>query len=272
MTFTRFSHPFLREPELERKTLRIKYMTKLLALSLFVLVPLLLLGQDAESILSEIERRQKLVKSEQVKIQMIMKEGNAEKRKRVLTSSTLVDDEERTRSLIKFDYPPDLRGTGLLTIETDGKDIQKLFLPALKKVQRISGRKKGQSFVGSDFSFEDLGTRKPEDYDSGIINRDEKSVTISSIPKEIDEYSELRLSVDTSKMVVTDIEYFDLDGKVIKRFEAREFENIHENTFRARLFTMHDISRERSTIMRVLSRNTKKNLDKSYFSDRELSR
>ena len=42
-------------------------------------------------------------------------------------------------------------------------DDQWIFLPALKKVKRISSDGKTDYFMGSDFTYDDLGERKPTD-------------------------------------------------------------------------------------------------------------
>jgi len=64
------------------------------------------------------------------------------------------------RSLIRFTAPAEVAGTALLMREAaSGEDEQLLYLPALKKVRRISGGKREGSFMGSDFSFEDLSAK-----------------------------------------------------------------------------------------------------------------
>lgn len=247
-------------------------MRKAAFLLFLFLIPLPSLAQTAYDILSDVERRQKLVKNEIVEIEMNLRKGDKNTRRRVLKSHTKVDQDDLSRSLIKFDFPPDLRGTGLLTIETANKDIQKLYLPALKRVQRISSKKKTQKFAGSDFSFEDLGTRKPDEYDSTILADTQENYLISSKPKDDSEYSELEITVDKSKMVVAKILYKDQKGKTVKRFEAKDFEKLQEECFRAKTFTMFDLRKNRSTEMKILSRDTKTELGNDFFSDRQLSK
>jgi hypothetical protein len=67
--------------------------------------------------------------------------------------------------LVRFLEPADIRKTGLLTWENEGKDdTQFLYLPALKKTRRIATTDKEQSFVGTDFNYEDMGNIKIDDY------------------------------------------------------------------------------------------------------------
>jgi hypothetical protein len=69
------------------------------------------------------------------------------------------------RVLVRFTYPTDIAGTGFLVWERPGGDDERfLYLPALGRVRRISGAERQESFVGSDFTYEDIGGRALEDY------------------------------------------------------------------------------------------------------------
>ncbi len=69
------------------------------------------------------------------------------------------------RVLVRFTYPNDIAGTGFLVWERPGGDDDRfLYLPALGRVRRITGAERQESFVGSDFSYEDIGGRALEDY------------------------------------------------------------------------------------------------------------
>jgi hypothetical protein len=65
-------------------------------------------------------------------------------------------------NLIRFVGPPDIAGTGLLSVDTaDGSADQWLYLPELDRVRRVAGDRKGGRFVGSELYFEDLQERNP---------------------------------------------------------------------------------------------------------------
>src|SRR6188472_2721676 len=75
------------------------------------------------------------------------------------------------RSLIRFTYPNDIRGTGFLVWEhPQGQDERFLFLPSLGRVRRIAGSEAQESFVGSDFSYEDIGGREFDDYTYTLVD------------------------------------------------------------------------------------------------------
>ncbi|MCC7185451.1 MAG: outer membrane lipoprotein-sorting protein [Acidobacteria bacterium] len=69
------------------------------------------------------------------------------------------------RSLTRFTYPNDINGTGFLVWENpDAEDERFLYLPSLGRVRRIAGNETQDSFVGSDFTYEDIGGREFNDY------------------------------------------------------------------------------------------------------------
>jgi hypothetical protein len=77
------------------------------------------------------------------------------------------------RLLIRFNYPNDIKGTGFLVWEhPDAEDERFLFLPALGRVRRIAGSETQDSFVGSDFTYEDIGGREFEDYTYSFAGAD----------------------------------------------------------------------------------------------------
>jgi len=75
------------------------------------------------------------------------------------------------RLLIRFTYPNDIRGTGFLVWEhPKAEDERFLFLPSLGRVRRIAGSEAQESFVGSDFTYEDIGGREFDEYTYAITD------------------------------------------------------------------------------------------------------
>ncbi|MDX1530783.1 MAG: outer membrane lipoprotein-sorting protein, partial [Rhodothermales bacterium] len=126
-------------------------------------------AQTASEVFEEVERRQKLVANEEAAIRMEIVDERGRTRTRQMRTYTKVGADDRAKSLVVFTGPADIRGMGLLTIERDGGDEQQLYLPALRRVQRISGSQRGERFAGSDFTYEDLSTRDPDEYRVALV-------------------------------------------------------------------------------------------------------
>ena len=89
---------------------------------------------------------------------MILTNSKGKKRTHKMISKSKNGSEKQ---IIWFMEPKDDRGIAFLKIEHDNRDDEmRMWLPAFKKVRRISSKKKSDSFMGSDLSFEDLSNRR----------------------------------------------------------------------------------------------------------------
>lgn len=99
------------------------------------------------------------------KMTMTLKNRHGQTSTRHIRSRTLEVIGDGDKSLSIFDRPRDVKGTAMLTFSHAVKpDDQWLYLPALKRVKRISSRNKSGPFMGSEFAFEDLGSQEVEKY------------------------------------------------------------------------------------------------------------
>ena len=96
---------------------------------------------------------------------MILRNAQGEESIRKFNSKTLEVDGDGDKSIFIFEHPRDVEGTAVLTFTHKvGPDDQWLYLPALKRVKRISSDNKSGSFVGSEFAYEDLSSQEIEKY------------------------------------------------------------------------------------------------------------
>ena len=113
-------------------------------------------------------------RSSEFSMTLINKSGA--KRERKITSFAM-DVGKDTKQIMFFRYPNDVKGTGFLTVDYDdiNKDDDKwLYLPAMKKTRRISGKSsKTDYFMGSDFTYDDVGQRNIDE-DTHKLLREEK--------------------------------------------------------------------------------------------------
>ncbi len=133
------------------------------------------------------------------------------------------------RSLLVFDSPPDVQGTQFLSLShKQGDDDQWLYLPALKRVKRISAANKGGAFMGSEFSYEDMGAPELEKYTYRYL-RDEAYQTRPSFVVErypIDEhslYSRQVAWIDKELYIPWKVEYYNRRGEHLKTLVYRKY-------------------------------------------------
>jgi outer membrane lipoprotein-sorting protein len=101
-------------------------------------------------------------------MRMVLRNRAGQESTRTLRRMALETDGEGLgdRSIIVFEAPRDIQGTALLShTRILDPDDQWLYLPALRRVKRISSGNKSGPFVGSEFAYEDLVSQEVEKYD-----------------------------------------------------------------------------------------------------------
>jgi hypothetical protein len=130
-----------------------------------------------------------------------------------------------------------VKGTGFLTFDYPDAtldDDQWLYLPALRKARRISASDRGDYFLGTDFSYEDIkkeGKIEISDYDFKTLGRDvvdgRRVILVEAIPvnkasaKELG-YGKLVSWVDPSNWVVVKIQFWDIKLNEFKTLNASD--------------------------------------------------
>lgn len=133
---------------------------------------------------------------------------------------------------IYFHQPADVKEMTFMVYKYPRKDDDRwLFIPAINMVRRIAAQDKRSSFVGSDFTYEDVSGRDIED-DVHSITREEKignrnCYVVKSIPKGADMDYGHRLSwIDKATFLPVKEEYYDRKGELYKVFAAEEIKEI----------------------------------------------
>ena len=133
---------------------------------LLVLNSILLFSQSGYDIAKQIDNRP-VPKNISTHIVMTLENSRGHIRKNKMISKS---KDRNSKQIIWFIEPKDDKGVAFLKLEQPDKDIQmKMWLPAFKKVRRITAKRKGDSFMGSDLSFEALSTRVFDDSDYTLI-------------------------------------------------------------------------------------------------------
>ncbi len=122
----------------------------------------------------EIDRRDQGWGDQQATTHMILRNRQGQESKRMTRSLSLEVEGDGDKALILFDFPKDIKGTALLSFTHPvTADDQWLYLPALKRVKRISSSNKSGPFMGSEFAFEDITSQEVEKFSYKYL-RDEE--------------------------------------------------------------------------------------------------
>lgn len=103
---------------------------------------------------------------------LLNKKGATRVRQVIMRSKDFGDTD---KTVLAFTQPKDVAGVSYLMFDYDdaNKDTDSwLYMPAMKKVRRISGSSKGDDFMGTDFTYEDMEGTDLEKYSYNLLGEE----------------------------------------------------------------------------------------------------
>ncbi|XWN37303.1 MAG: outer membrane lipoprotein-sorting protein [Balneola sp.] len=228
-------------------------------------------SERATEIFEEVDARRSKITYEKTDMQMIIYNSRGNTRNRSINSFSF-NEGDVEKSLLVFEEPANVRGTGFLTLTDGNNEVQKLYLPALGRIQTITASQKADRFMGSDFTYEDLGDQNPDDYEFQLIEENESTAVLRAVKTESSQYAYIRFYINTERYSLEKAEYFDEDAEMIKRLEAEDFTNVDANIWRANKMTMYDLKAERKTELIWSNRVINESIPEWRFTERGLKR
>jgi len=162
-----------------------------------------------------------------MKMVLISVSGKETIRQLRVTTREVTDDGDQ--SIAVFDSPADVKGTAFLThTHISRDDDQWLYLPALKRVKRISPSNKTAPFMGSEFSYEDLTSYEVENYTYKYIGDEQLDgvacYLLDRFPvNEFSGYSRQRVWVEKERYLALKIEYYNKKNEKLKTLQSKQF-------------------------------------------------
>ncbi|MBE0615204.1 MAG: outer membrane lipoprotein-sorting protein [Burkholderiales bacterium] len=167
-----------------------------------------------------------------VVMKLINKGGQERVRELTMLRKNMGEAGGEQKYFMYFFRPADVKDMSFMTYKYPAKDDDRwLFIPAINMVKRIAAQDKRSSFVGSDFTYEDVSGRDLED-DNHVIEREGKvgnrdCYVVKSTPKGTDADFGYKLTwVDTSTFLPLKEEQFDKKGAPYKVFTADEVADV----------------------------------------------
>ena len=214
-------------------------------------------------------------KSEESTMEMQLINAHGDIVKRKMESKTLEVTGDGDRSLVMFLWPADVKGTKMLTwTHKSADDDQWLFLPALKRVKRINSRSKSGSFMGSEFSYEDIGGQEAEKFNYTFIKDDMlegRKVWVSErVSKDKKSgYSKQVIWLDKEYQSPLKIEYYDRKKELLKTSKFTNYKKI-KKWWRVSEIKMENRQTKKKSIITWSKRKLGKSLSKSVFNKSRL--
>jgi len=260
-------------------------MKKLLILliSTLILLPAALFAETPVekglAVATEMDRRDEGFKDVTSNMLMVLKNRHGQESTRKIRMKVLEKAGDGDKSLMIFDNPKDVKGTAFLNFtHKTGDDDQWLYLPALKRVKRISARNKSGSFMGSEFAYEDISSQEVEKYtynwlrDAKYENKDCFVVEYYPVDKKNTGYTRQVSWIDKLEYRVHKVEYFDRKNSHLKTLTFKGYKKYLDRFWRADEMNMVNHQNGKSTGLQFSEYAFQTGLKDKDFSKNSLKR
>lgn len=211
-------------------------------------------------------------------MRMLLRNKQGQESVREIKIKSLEIDNDGDKSLTIFNKPRDVKGTAFLSFSHPiAADDQWLFLPALKRVKRISSRNKSGPFMGSEFAFEDLSSFEIEKYNYKYIGVEViggvNAFKVEQYP--VDEnsgYTRRVVWIDTVEYRTYKIEFYDRKDSLLKTLTFSGYKQYLDKHWRADNQLMVNHQNGKSTELQWRNYAFKTGLTDSDFNRNSLKR
>ncbi|MBU1290764.1 outer membrane lipoprotein-sorting protein [bacterium] len=201
---------------------------------------------------------------------LIDQEGNEEIREMIMFSQE--GENGKSSTLVRFLSPKSVKGVTLLNID-DGEKIY-LYMPAYDKPRRIASSSKGDEFMGTGLSYEDMSMDyKDKDYEKKLLEETESVYIIEVIPSGEDiSYKKIILIVDKEKFYTKKVEFYNMSGNLTKTLEIDKIRIDDKGKITPMEIAFTDIEEKHKTKIVIKEIEYDVELSSSFFSIRTLSK
>ncbi len=206
-------------------------------------------------IAKESERRDTGFGDTKSEMKMILRNRNGDETLRKLRIQTLEVIGDGDKSLIIFNSPRDVKGTAFLSFtHALDPDEQWLYLPALKRVKRISSSNKSGPFLGSEYAFEDLTSFEVPKYKYKYLRDDvvdgKDCFVLELYPQyEYSGYTRQLSWMDKERYIPLKIEYYDRKDALLKTQEFKGYQQYLDQYWRADEMVMTNHQNGKSSVL-----------------------
>ncbi len=190
-----------------------------------------------------------------VVLEMVLRNASGSESKRTLEITTLEvpDESVGDKGLIVFFTPRDIDGTALLShAKILDPDDQWLYLPALKRVKRISSKNKSGPFVGSEFAFEDITGQELNKYTYTWLREEQCGDITCDVIERRPRYMSSGYTrqvgwIDQKDKQPRKIDYYDRKNQLLKTQTFEDYKLYQDKFWRAQTFRMVNHQTGKST-------------------------
>jgi Outer membrane lipoprotein-sorting protein len=177
------------------------------------------------------------------------------------TRQMVREGQDGDKSILRFLSPADIRGVAVLNYaHPKGTDDSWLYLPASRRVRRISGANRTASFQGTEFSYEDLSRIFASQFDWKFLKEDTLAIDDAKLPVfhlearpryKATGYSKLELFINREQWRTERVIFYDRGGRLLKTLTYSHWKHFHDRRWRAALIEMQNHQTHGSTTIQL---------------------
>lgn len=234
--------------------------------------------EQGMAIAVEMDKRDTGWTDRKVDMEMILRNAQGKENVRKMRSFVLEVDGDGDKSLTIFDEPRDVKKTAFLSFtHSRTPDDQWLYLPALKRVKRVSSANKSGPFMGSEFAYEDISSQEVDKYTYKYVREeaiDGKDCFVVEYYPEYENsgYKRQLQWIDKDIYQPRKIEYYDRKDTLLKVLNFTGYKQYLDQFWRADRMDMENKQTGKSTTMLWQNNNFKTGLSDKDFSKNALKR
>jgi len=230
------------------------------------------------AIATESDNRDKGWSDSSAEMRMVLRNRHGKESTRQIRVKNLEMDGDGDKGLTVFDTPRDVKGTAFLSYSHAlVPDEQWIFLPALKRVKRISSSNKSGPFMGSEFAYEDISSFEVPKYSYKYL-RDETIDGIECFVSELrpqykhSGYTKTHVWIDKEEYRVQKIDFYDRKDSLLKIQRFKDYKLYLDQYWRAHTQTMENQQNGKSTTLYWDNFEFKTGLTEKDFEKNDLKR
>lgn len=253
-----------------------KLIQKLAATALTVALGASAFAIDGTEIMTKVYDRQKpdFTKASVI-VTLVNKNGKTEETRQVGEYGRCKDN--LSDVVMTFYTPASVKDTRFLQKENKGKDDDKwIYTPSLRQTRRVNTSQGGNSFVGTDFTYDDMSTREVADDKHELLKESEDKgnykdlyvVKSTPVDPKSSQY-QYRISwVTKDSWIPIYVELYDKKGKLLKVNEIKSIEQKTGNrTYNIPTENaMTNVQTGHSTVMKLLNVTVDQPIPDHYFT------
>ncbi len=216
-----------------------------------------------------------------VKVTMRLVSRNGDERRRTAILYSKKRSAEDDMRMIRFESPPDLANSGILSIEhSDGDPDQWLYMPAYHTSRKVAAVNRSGTWMGTDFAYEDIVDPRLSQYRYRIVGQESldgvSCAVVEAIPVDSrlasqSAYSKAIYWIDRGNALFVRVDFYDRGGELFKKLINSDLVRVGAYRRWGRTQMQH-LKRQHSTILEFSDWKVDAGLSDRYFTVRYLER